>query len=111
MLSQLRPLLPKRFNLYLEPFVGGGAVFFALQPYRVDLIIEKTINDIISHKYWYYFAGKKGSYRKYNLIKIKIDECQCKDRGTTKCRSIYQVVIPLSYKEYRLKNLVESIKH
>lgn len=32
LLSQLRPLYPKRFNLYLEPFVGGGAVFFNLQP-------------------------------------------------------------------------------
>lgn len=32
LLSQLRPLYPKRFNLYLEPFVGGGAVFFDLQP-------------------------------------------------------------------------------
>jgi DNA adenine methylase len=32
LLSQLRPLYPKRFNLYLEPFVGGGAVFFDLRP-------------------------------------------------------------------------------
>jgi DNA adenine methylase len=32
LLSQIKPLYPKRFNLYLEPFVGGGAVFFDLQP-------------------------------------------------------------------------------
>ncbi len=32
LLSQLRPLYPKRSKLYLEPFVGGGAVFFDLQP-------------------------------------------------------------------------------
>lgn len=38
LLSQLRPLFPKRFNLYLEPFVGGGAVFFDLQPDRAVLI-------------------------------------------------------------------------
>lgn len=38
LLSQLKPLFPKRFNLYLEPFVGGGAVFFDLQPDRAVLI-------------------------------------------------------------------------
>lgn len=38
LLSQLRPLFPKRFNLYLEPFIGGGAVFFGLQPDRAVLI-------------------------------------------------------------------------
>jgi len=38
LLSQLRPLFPKRFDLYLEPFVGGGAVFFDLQPDRAVLI-------------------------------------------------------------------------
>ena len=32
LLSQIKPLYPKRFNLYLEPFVGGGAVFFDLRP-------------------------------------------------------------------------------
>lgn len=30
LLDQLRPLLPKSFNLYLKPFVGGGAMFFDL---------------------------------------------------------------------------------
>lgn len=30
LLSQLIPLLPKEFNNYFEPFVGGGALFFEL---------------------------------------------------------------------------------
>lgn len=39
LLSQLRPLYPDRFGLYVEPFVGGGAVFFDLQsPGRAVLI-------------------------------------------------------------------------
>lgn len=32
MLPHLMPLTPKRFGVYHEPFLGGGALFFALQP-------------------------------------------------------------------------------
>ncbi len=32
MLRHLRPLVPATFGAFYEPFVGGGALFFALQP-------------------------------------------------------------------------------
>jgi DNA adenine methylase len=38
LLSQLDPFIPPKFNKYLEPFVGGGAMFFYLLPERAVLM-------------------------------------------------------------------------
>ena len=32
LLPDLLPRIPKTFGKYIEPFFGGGALFFALQP-------------------------------------------------------------------------------
>ena len=40
LLSQIVPLIPKQFSTYVEPFIGGGAVLFALKPEKV------IINDL-----------------------------------------------------------------
>ena len=59
LLNTIRPLLPKNVNKYCEPFLGGGAVFFDLQPkkailndvngdlMRVYRVIRDNVNELI----------------------------------------------------------------
>ena len=37
LLAKLAPRVPERFGVYHEPFVGGGALFFAVQPAKSHL--------------------------------------------------------------------------
>ena len=33
LLDKLLPLMPKKYGSYIEPFFGGGALFFAVRPH------------------------------------------------------------------------------
>ena len=41
MLSIILPMIPEH-QIFVEPFVGGGAVFFAKEPAKVELINDKN---------------------------------------------------------------------
>jgi len=58
LLSQITPLLPKEFNNYFEPFVGGGALFFEL--YSKGLLNNKKV---------YLFDINAELINAYNVVK------------------------------------------
>lgn len=45
-LSQILPEIPREFNRYYEPFVGGGAVFFSLD--RPNMFINDRSNELMN---------------------------------------------------------------
>ncbi len=49
LLKVYKHFFPKRFNKYLEPFLGSGAVFFYLQPERA-VLIDKNEEFINSYR-------------------------------------------------------------
>jgi len=52
LIEQFIPLFPKKFNCYLEPFVGSGAVFFhVIQNFKPKKIILSDINEELINAY------------------------------------------------------------
>lgn len=50
LLDQIMPLIPKNCSTYVEPFLGGGAVFFELQPKKaiINDFNEELVNVYLS---------------------------------------------------------------
>lgn len=46
LLPQIKELMPAEYNKYFEPFVGGGALFFELQPKKA--VINDTNTALIN---------------------------------------------------------------
>ncbi len=58
LLSQILPFIPKKFNSYFEPFIGGGALFFKL--YSLGHLKDKNI---------YLFDINSELINAYNMVK------------------------------------------
>jgi len=88
LLPSLQPLLPKKFASYCEPFLGGGAMLFNLQPMKsivndvnIDLIqmyevirdnVEELIAELETHpngeKHFYEVRDWDRDRRKYETL-------------------------------------------
>jgi len=53
-LAQILPHIPEQYDTYLEPFIGGGALFFRLEPQKA------VINDVHTELTDLYQSMKKG---------------------------------------------------
>jgi len=83
LISQMDKFFPKNFNKYVEPFIGGGAVFFHLLPNNSiisdnnpDLIncykvIKEDVEDLI-------ISLKKHKYEKNYYYEIRALDRDCK---------------------------------
>lgn len=103
-LKHILPLIPKSFDAYYEPFVGGGAVFFSIQSSR------KFINDKSSDLFNFYimiaqqnidfFQALDTLLRGWQNISKVVDNC------ATDLLNIYK---PYSMDKSPLENMYHSL--
>lgn len=58
--------MPEKYNRYIEPFFGGGALYFYLEPRKA------IINDVNAKLYVFYQEMKE----RYPEVRIQLDELQ-----------------------------------
>jgi DNA adenine methylase len=85
LLSQLLPHLPKDYSRYFEPFVGGGALFFALQPRKATIAdsnkrlirtyraVKNDVGAVIGRLRRYAQNHNEGFF--YSIRNVDIDSC------------------------------------
>ncbi|TPR54732.1 DNA adenine methylase [Metamycoplasma neophronis] len=74
LLNEIIEMAPKEFNRYFEPFLGGGAVLFSLQPQKA------FVNDINSQLIFTYETIKNNANELIELLKKYDAELTNKDK-------------------------------
>ena len=68
-LKQILKYVPENYNIYLEPFIGGGAVYFNLNPKK------SVINDVHKELVDFYQSIKDGKSNEiYNFMKEHLND-------------------------------------
>lgn len=99
-IGMIQPLIPE-YNRYIEPFFGGGALFFHLKPKKA------AINDISESLIQYYRLIQKQDKELYELLVCYDNSFTdvvdlCKEEAGTLEKSIFQA--------YGWKNRQRSIR-
>jgi len=88
LIPQIKKYFPKRFNKYIEPFIGGGAVFFHILPEKAILIdinkelincfkvVKNNVKELIEllknhkneKKYYYQIRSLDRTHRTYDKL-------------------------------------------
>lgn len=77
LLGEIRTRLPKTYEKYYEPFVGGGAVYFDLAPH------DATINDINSSLINAYCQIRNNPHNVMSILdKLDKEQSECEDAKT-----------------------------
>lgn len=91
MLKHILPLIPKH-KVYVEPFFGGGAIFWAKEPIKTEIV-----ND---------YNGMVVNF--YEQLKINYDELKQKVDATAYCRESYAQAMVVYNKPYLFTPLVKA---
>lgn len=88
LVSQILPLIPEH-RVYIEPYFGGGAVFFAKEKSQAE-VINDTNAMVVNF---------------YEQVQINFDELKKKIEGTLFSRASYQVALAV----YRMPHLFSKL--
>lgn len=94
-ISHFLKFMPDNYNRYIEPFFGGGALYFYLEP-------EKAIINDVNDKLYNFYAEMKD---KYPEIRVQLDELQVEYEKNQKEYESQKVLNP----DERIENLNEHL--